>query len=309
MANIDHSPSIGAVPARLGESPVYRCHQQMAAWASPAGKPPLYPSYTEVYPGPLPPAGCGYNVISADRRTIYLHLLRNERGKTGLPAGGELVVRPLAAPVRAVRWVNGDTPLAWQMRGKEAVVSLAGVEADPVDTIVEVELTKAYPGRPPAYGASGGQPGQKGNLAYGKPARLLSADGSHLLPASAFHFAQYGVDGLAYTSAQGGNEWAWTYEVDLEKVQPVERVAISFGAGCWATEYAVLLSADGREWTEIARVEGGDGKPQEHRLAAMPARWVRVRAIKPDGPGQPGAQMSIAELVVEGSAQRPGAAM
>lgn len=137
-----------------------------------------------------------------------------------------------------------------------------------------------------------------GNLAYRKPARLLSLDGGHeLVPSGGSQTARQGVDGQQGTTAQGANEWPWTFHVDLLNTVDVRRVKVVFGSG-FPTQWQVLLSADGATWTTIGESDAGDGAPLELACAPTRARYVRVRSLKPDGPNQPGAQMAVAELEV-----------
>ncbi|MBD3177855.1 MAG: hypothetical protein GF320_21990, partial [Armatimonadia bacterium] len=138
-----------------------------------------------------------------------------------------------------------------------------------------------------------------GNLAFRMPSLLLSLDGGHeLVPSGETNVARHGVDGDPSTYAQGANEWPWTYHVDLIDTVDVRRVKVTFGPS-YATGFEVRLSADGEEWTTIAERTGHDGTPVEVILdEPIPARYVRVLGLKPDGPDQPGGQMSIAELEV-----------
>jgi hypothetical protein len=137
-----------------------------------------------------------------------------------------------------------------------------------------------------------------GNLAYRKPAKLLSLDGTHELPVNGdVQFPWLGVDGKLDTFAMATNEWPWTYEVDLVDTVPVHRVKVTFGLG-HATQFAIRVSADGQSWKTVAEQAGHDGKPFEATFEAVPARYVRVCASKPDGPDQLGTQMSVAELEV-----------
>jgi hypothetical protein len=143
-----------------------------------------------------------------------------------------------------------------------------------------------------------------GNLAFGKRAKLLDVKGAKPLDVnSGKHFARNGVDGDPQTKAHAGGEWPWTYHVDLGAEHAVERVVISFDPKCYATEYKLNASADGKEWTTLAHVKGCDGSRQEHRFAATKARYVRVQALKPDGANQPGTQMGVTELEVYGAAK------
>jgi hypothetical protein len=138
----------------------------------------------------------------------------------------------------------------------------------------------------------------RGNLAYRKQAKLLSLDGSHELQVNGgVHFPRLGVDGRPDTTALAGGEWPWTYEVDLIDTVKVRRIKVTFGSG-YATHFELRLSADGATWQTVAAKAYHDGKPYESAFDPVEARYVRVCALKPDGPDQPGAQMSVAELEV-----------
>lgn len=137
-----------------------------------------------------------------------------------------------------------------------------------------------------------------GNLAYRRPSQLLSLDGSHeLVVNSMTHFPRLGVDGKSETTALAAGEWPWTYHVDFVDTVNVRRIRVTFGDG-YATQFEIRLSPDGKEWKTVATKADHDGQPFEVTLDGVPARFVRVCALKPDGPNQPGAQMSIAELEV-----------
>jgi len=137
-----------------------------------------------------------------------------------------------------------------------------------------------------------------GNLAYRKQAKLLSLDGTHELTVnSGVHFPRLGVDGHLDTIALAGGEWPWTYEVDLVDTAGVQRIKVTFGSG-YATRFEFRVSADGANWQTAASKADHDGTPFEAAFDPVKARYVRVCAQKPDGPDQPGAQMSVAELEV-----------
>jgi len=150
-----------------------------------------------------------------------------------------------------------------------------------------------------------GPPVPPGNLAFRKRAKLLDVTGTKALDVnSGKFFARLGVDGDPKTRAHAGGEWPWTYHVDLGEAQPVKRVVVTFDPEHFATEYKVNLSADGKAWTPVAHARECKGGRNEHAFAATPARYVRVQALKPDGPGQEGRQMGVAELEVYGAASK-----
>lgn len=137
-----------------------------------------------------------------------------------------------------------------------------------------------------------------GNLAYRKQSRLLSLDGSHELDVNGgTHFPRLGVDGNLQTTALAGGEWPWTYEVDLVETVPVRRIKVTFGHG-YATHFEFRLSTDRQTWQTVATQADHDGAPFEAAFEPVTARYVRICALKPDGPDQTGAQMSVAELEV-----------
>ena len=148
--------------------------------------------------------------------------------------------------------------------------------------------------------AAAAAPVPPGNLAWRKQSRLLSLDGARTLgPSCETQFARLGVDGSPETCAQAAGEYAWTYEADLVDTVAVRRVRATFAKKGYPTVCEVRVSADGQHWKSVHRAENHDGAPLEIVLdTSEQARYVRVCAEKPDGPGQPGGQMAVAELEV-----------
>ena len=149
VANIDHSPTIvrkhTVLEDRLEnllESHLMQAHQKMADWASPPGIPPLYKSYTQVNPGPLPPAEWGYNTVNLKGDAIYLHFMKNPRGKSGLPSGPEVRIAPIRGSVDSVVWMNRNRTLSFQQVNSAVVIQIDEVVADTIDTIIKVRLAQ-----------------------------------------------------------------------------------------------------------------------------------------------------------------------
>jgi len=91
--------------------------------------------------------------------------------------------------------------------------------------------------------------------------------------------------------------------VDLGAEYVIDRVVITFDKECFATEYKLNLSADGKEWMTIVHMRACQGGRQEHHFGGVKTRYVRVQALKPDGPNQEGKQMGVAELEVYSDAK------
>ncbi len=164
----------------------------------------------------------------------------------------------------------------------------------------QMELLKAV-----RQGLSSNQariPVPPGNLAWRKQAQLLSLDGSHALSVNGgVQHARLGVDGNPETFALAGGEWPWTYQVDCVDTRQLNRIRVTFAQG-YATELEFQLSEDGHHWQTVARKTGHDSQAYEATFPPVSARHVRVCGIKPDGPGQNGTQMTVAELEVYGKA-------
>jgi hypothetical protein len=303
VANMDHSPTAGA-PAgsikTLADSVILETHRKMGDWANPPGLTPLYTSYTKVNPGPLAPAAWGYNTINQKRDAIYLHLLKNPKGKTGMPETPNLAVEIPNRAVTAVEWMNTGKTLPHTQQGNQISISLAGVTADPVDTIFKLTLASPLPETalpvPPAmeYQVPQAKPG---NLASGKPAKLLSLDGTHeLMPSANTGFASRGNDDDPNTAAQAAWEYPWTYQIDLENASTLSKIVVVFSEICYPTDFEVLVSADGSNWRSITREAATSGGARSYTVSAPGIRYLRVKGYKPDGPNQAGLQMGVAEL-------------
>jgi len=143
------------------------------------------------------------------------------------------------------------------------------------------------------------------NLALKKPARAFYIGGSYVSPGTREavmhngHEPARAVDGDRDTTAAATGEFAWQLQVDLGTVQDIDKIVVDMHAQLYATDYVIWASDDGIYFTKIKTVTGSSGGRNEHKLTTTKqARYVRIGAIKPDGPNQPGVQMQIQELEV-----------
>ena len=147
IANTDMTPSLlgkrASLESRLAKldgAELIEAHRQMADWASPRGLPPIYPSFTKVRPGPLSVADWGYNTISVDGDAIYLHVMTNGRGKTGMPPDQQLVCGPVYRQVSSVVWMQQNCSLPFEQNGSRLTIDARKVDPDPVDTVIKLVL-------------------------------------------------------------------------------------------------------------------------------------------------------------------------
>ena len=137
------------------------------------------------------------------------------------------------------------------------------------------------------------------NIAWKKYATLKSNDGKRTLIPSVgeVYNANKGVDGDRNTESIGGGDYAWTYDVRFFELHDISRVVVHFGKG-YPTECEVFLVDSKGEEQSLQRFENQTGKNLDISFDTQKAFGIRVRSYKPDGPNQPGIQMSVAELEV-----------
>jgi hypothetical protein len=138
------------------------------------------------------------------------------------------------------------------------------------------------------------------NLALHKPVRIHSNTSGQELPFNGAvyeHFGIYAVDGVRNgRAAQGSREWAWALSVDLTSKMNVGRAVVTFEAAHFATDFNVEVSDDHVTWRVVANQKAATNATHTLTFAPVAARYVRVKANTPDGDGQLGSQMSVAEL-------------
>ncbi|WP_158547864.1 discoidin domain-containing protein [Dyadobacter luteus] len=144
------------------------------------------------------------------------------------------------------------------------------------------------------------------NLAVGTDVFLQSNSGSSLGASENLHVAKHAIDGDLNTRAQAGGQFPWTLLTDLGRTyNKLTRVRINFAEPLFSTDYIIQTSKDNVNWPDTVAVVSNNGVAPnpvnynpDHWFAPREARYVRVRSLKPNAPGQLGFQMAIAELGV-----------
>lgn len=139
------------------------------------------------------------------------------------------------------------------------------------------------------------------NLALHAAASALFIDGrpAVMQPKSV---AANAVDGDPSTAAQASDQYAWQLQVDLSSSHSISAVITQMPSTAYATDFDIAISTDGQNWTVAKSVTGAAaGVNIEAFAQPLNARYIRIVAIKPNGPGQTGGQMSISELEVYGA--------
>ena len=307
ITNLDHS----WVNEHGYSSYLKSCHENIANWCN--GKyvsEPLYKAYTNCYPLYDLGGEYGYANVSSDGSSVYLIFTENPRYKKGLKSVNEyLTFDNFPGVVEEAKCINLNIPVAFTQDGKRLSLRVAPLTQDKIATIVKLSLKKPIFVDTERHVLDGGMApavAKKGNIAFKKPSKLISNDGLRVLePSSYSAFAFNGNDGRMETTAAGAWEWNWTYEVDLENVEKFNNVKVYFAKPDvddkhgFATLFALKVSKDKENWTEIARYENPEGKKFfDIDCKGTEARYVRVDGLKPDDANQFGGQMNIAELEI-----------
>jgi hypothetical protein len=300
LANIDHSET--QTPEDTS-SANRQLHENIARWASPAGKPSLTEAYRDVEIGPLAAERWGYQMISSDRRTLYLYIFHSEAGRTGMPADGKLELHGCAIPAKSVQVMNADQHVDFEQTGELIRFTVPPALVNPVATIIKISLASPHPaGRQPiSPGVLDHQANGRRNLAYKKPTRMLTPDAKQDLGPSGYNLARGAVDGHRSTVATAANSWAWTLEVDLESAQPATGLHLIFSPHGYPTSFTIQASLDSQKWDTLFEKADGSGAAVDLPFKGT-CRYYRVNARKPDGENQTGGQMSVQELLIYGEA-------
>jgi len=129
---------------------------------------------------------------------------------------------------------------------------LRGADGEPVRSVREIEVI---------------DPGTLG-LAYQKPVTASSSHAQEYLPANA-------VDGdpATYWSSTFADP-AW-FAVDLGRAYKISSVRITWEAA-YSKSFAVQVSRDGQNWTDVFKEENGKGGVSEIKFTPVDARHVRL---------------------------------
>ncbi|GAA3227845.1 discoidin domain-containing protein [Dactylosporangium siamense] len=110
------------------------------------------------------------------------------------------------------------------------------------------------------------------DLALGRPATASSVEGEAYAP----RFAVDGDLGTRWSSAFSDPQWI---SVDLGRLWLVTRVVLRWEVA-YGVECDLAVSADGTTWRTVWRTGEGAGGVQDVRIAATPARFVRMTGTR-----------------------------
>lgn len=87
------------------------------------------------------------------------------------------------------------------------------------------------------------------------------------------------IDGQLSTRWSSAAVESAVLTIDLRKEYSVRKLVLLWEAS-FATDYTIQASRDGRKWTTVVTVSGGDGETDAHELNLTTARYVRVNMTK-----------------------------
>ncbi|MCQ6560468.1 S-layer homology domain-containing protein [Paenibacillus mendelii] len=218
-----------------------------------------------------------------------------EMGKKHLVQFGALNT---AEGVRLAAYVDGKKIIDYVDTGSGKITSAGymGVYAYSAPVVLSrVFDTNQGTAGPPPTTPSTPRPGE--NLALNQPATAFFADGSRARMWTGFEAAK-AVDGNTATYALADGEHLWQLQVDLGSVHHIDRIVVKMPENLYATEFDIRTSTDGAAFTTVKQVTGFTSGTSDNKIAETTARYVRVVAVKPDGPDQTGLEMAVSELEV-----------
>ncbi|WP_113673272.1 DUF7402 domain-containing protein [Vallitalea guaymasensis] len=104
---------------------------------------PILESLIGTNPGPLEDTW-GYSTQRDN--LIYMHIMKNSVGKSGMPSGGNIVVSPVNDTVTNVTLLRDGTVLPYTQNGNSLTVHTSGIEVDSIDTVIKIETDKPFTG-------------------------------------------------------------------------------------------------------------------------------------------------------------------
>ncbi|OME86064.1 hypothetical protein BK120_08725 [Paenibacillus sp. FSL A5-0031] len=135
--------------------------EAMIAWFTPAGKPERHESTTgttpyflrgygfaddgkgnyEKFAFPNSTTGPQWGYATYRDNNIYLHIMKGPDSKKGFDAIADrsLTIGPIKDNVTSVTWLNENSPIpSFTQSGDSLTIDLAGVQEDPIDTIIKI---------------------------------------------------------------------------------------------------------------------------------------------------------------------------
>jgi len=194
------------------------------------------------------PVGVVNDLHAAWQGPVALRLLRD----------GQVVweqTQSVRAAPQQVAGVEFEVPVPDQETALQLVAELAGPDQAPVRSWRDIRGAEI-----PV------------NLALDRPVKASS----QVRNAQGYFPAPLAVDGrndTRWSSDFADNQWL---EVDLGQPRPVARVTLAWEQA-HGLAYAIEVSTDGTQWTEVWRTEAGQGGDEPIRFAPVTARYVRFR--------------------------------
>jgi hypothetical protein len=136
---VAHS-GIGTDPARAS-----LFQESIANWMRPRPGVDLKEAFVGSQPLPLANAPWGYAVKSGDR--VYLYIVKNPRGKSGLPADGKVRIPAAALGLgRIAKATVLNSGKTCQVSEEKDSMVISGITADPVVTVLRLESRPGHTG-------------------------------------------------------------------------------------------------------------------------------------------------------------------
>jgi hypothetical protein len=145
-----------------------------------------------------------------------------------------------------------------------------------------------------------GKSAVKKNYALGASAELLDNDDKYTVtPFMGIYDPENAVDGKISTKAQAGGRYEWTLKLDMGQIiEGLKQASIDFAPAAFATDFQLFSSIDGIIWKVLIHKQDNSDLRVDLKFSSISARYFKLRALKPDGPGQKGGGMGVSEFKV-----------